>query len=162
MKILGVAANNRRRAFDLRTEGGHYDFPFAKLQVRPTPEDKVVEVCADPEAGYEAFTYRLESGVEDTVHLDAVLEYHQNPALLTEMLLHRLTVEARRAVAASGLSKRELARSLGTSPTQLYRLLDPTYYGKSMGQMAALLRLVGKEVELVVRDRARTPVHPSP
>jgi hypothetical protein len=162
VKILGVAANNRRRAFDLRTEGGHYDFPFAKLQVRPTPEDKVVEVCADPEAGYEAFTYRLESGVEDTVHLDAVLEYHQDPSLLNEMLLHRLTVEARRAVAASGLSKRELARSLGTSPTQLCRLLDPTYYGKSMCQMAALLRLAGKEVELVVRDRARTPVHPSP
>jgi len=31
-----------------------------------------------------------------------------------------------------------------------------------MGQMAALLRLVGKDVELVVRDRAKTPVHPSP
>lgn len=162
MKILDVAANNRRRAFDLRTEGGHYDFPFAKLQVRPTPDDKVVEVYADPEAGHEAFTYRLESGVEGTVHLDTVLEYHQDPALLNEMLLHRLTVEARRAVAASGLSKRELARSLGTSPTQLYRLLDPTYYGKSMGQMVALLRLVGKDVGVIVRDRAKTPVYPSP
>jgi len=162
LKILGVAANNRRRAFDLRIEGGRYDFPFAKLRVKPTPEDKVAEVYADPEAGHEAFTYRLESGVEDTVHLDAVLEYHQDPALLTEMLLHRLTVEARRAVAASGLSKRELARSLGTSPTQLYRLLDPTYYGKSMGQMVALLRLVGKDVGVIVRDRAKTPVYPSP
>jgi hypothetical protein len=65
-------------------------------------------------------------------------------------------------VEASGLSKRELARALGTSPTQLYRLLDPTYYGKSIGQMTALLRLVGKDVELVVSDRAKTPFHPSP
>lgn len=162
MKILDVAANNRRRAFDLRTEGGHYDFPFAKLRVKPTPGDKVMEVYADPEAGCEAFTYRLESGVEDTVHLDAVLEYHQDPALLNEMLLHRLTVEARRAVEASGLSKRELVRALGTSPSQFYRLLDTTYYGKSIGQMAALLRLLGKDVEVVVRDRAQAPVHPSP
>lgn len=121
-----------------------------------------MEVYADPEAGCEAFTYRLESGDEDTVHLDAVLEYHQDPALLNEMLLHRLTVEARRAVEASGLSKRELVRALGTSPSQLYRLLDPTYHGKSMGQMAALLRLLGKDVEVVVKDRAKTPVHPSP
>lgn len=161
MKILDVSANYRRRAFHLRTEEGPFHFPFAKLQVRPTAEDKVLEAYADPEAGYEAFTYRLESGVEDTVHLDAVLEYHQDPALLNEMLLHRLTVEVRWAVEASEISKRELARSLGTSPAQLYRLLDPTYYGKSMGQMAALLHLVGKEVELVVRDVARKPVHPS-
>jgi hypothetical protein len=162
VKILGVAANNRRKAFHLLTVGGRYDFPFAQLRVKPTPEDKVVEVYADPEAGYEAFTYRLESGMEDTVHLDAVLEFHQDPGLLNEMLLHRLTVEARSAVEGSGLSKRELARSLGTSPAQLYRLLDPTYYGKSLGQMAALLRLLGKDVEVVVSDRAMTPVHPPP
>jgi antitoxin HicB len=96
------------------------------------------------------------------VHLEAVLECHQDPALLNEMLLHRLTVEAKRAVEASGLSERELARPLGTSPTQLHRLLDPTYRGKSMDQMAVRLRVVGKDVELVVRDRAKTPVHPSP
>jgi len=154
VRILEVVANSRRRAFDLQTESGRYSFPFAKLHLRPTVKDRVEEVYPDPEAGGEAFTYRLESGDEDTVHLDVVLEYHQDPALLNEGFLHQLTLEARKAVEESGLSKRELIRALGTSPSQFYRLLDPAYYGKSIGQMAALLRLVDREVEVVVRDRA--------
>lgn len=49
--------------------------------------------------------------------------------------MHLLTVEARDAVEESGLGKRQIARLLGTSPSQLYRLLDPTYPTKSLGQM---------------------------
>jgi len=55
----------------------------------------------------------------------------------------------------SGVSKRELARRLRTSPSQLYRLLDPTNSAKSVGQMLALLHLVGREVDVVVNP---TPV----
>ena len=110
----------------------------------------MIEVFPDADAGSEAFTYRLESGAEDTVHLDAVLEYNQDPGLLNEPLLYRLTVQAREAVEKTSLSKREMIRRLGTSPSQFYRLLDPTYYGKSVGQMLALFRLLGLEVEVVV------------
>jgi hypothetical protein len=55
------------------------------------------------------------------------------------------------AVRESGLSKRELVRRLGTSATQLYRLLDPTNYTKSVDQLLVLLRVLGKQVEVVVR-----------
>ena len=57
---------------------------------------------------------------------------------------------ARDAVEESGLSKREMIRRLRTSPSQFYRLLDPTYYGKSAGQMLALLHILGLEVDVVV------------
>ena len=70
MKIIGVKANNRKRAFEVLTANGEYSFPFAKLLAQPTRTDRVREVYPDPEAGCEAFTYRLESGAEDTVHLD--------------------------------------------------------------------------------------------
>lgn len=151
MRILDVEANNRKKVFEVRTRGGTYSFPFAKLEVRPRRDDPVREVFPDEELGMEGFTYRLESGAEDTVHLDAVLEYNRDSGYLNELLLHGLTVEARTALEESGLSKRELIRRLGTSPSQFYRLLDPTYYGKSVGQMVALLHLLGKEVDLVVR-----------
>jgi hypothetical protein len=151
MKILDVIPNNRKKAFTIRVADAEYDFPYAKLSVRPEAKDRVVEAFADEEVGGEAFTYRLESGAEDTVHLDAVLEYNQDPAYLNEVLLHRLTVEANKAVEDSDLSKRELVRRLETSASQLYRLLDPTYMNKSVGQMVALLRILGREVELIVR-----------
>ena len=151
MRILGVEANNRKKAFEVRTRRATYSFPFAKLEVRPGGHDRVQDAYADEELGMEGFTYRLESGAEDTVHLDAVLEYNRDPGYLNELLLHGLTVETLKALEESGLSKRELIRRLGTSPSQFYRLLDPTYYGKSVGQMLALLHLLGKEVDLVVR-----------
>lgn len=151
MKILGVEANNRRKAFEVQTHKGTYSFPFAKLEIRPRADDPIKEVLPDEELGMEAFTYRMESGAEDTVHLDAVLEYNRDPALMNQLLLHELTVEALKALEESGLSKRELIRRLRTSPSQFYRLLDPTNYGKSAGQMLALLHLLGKDVDLVVR-----------
>ena len=154
MKIKLVKANNRKRVFEVLTEKGEYSFPFAKLVTQPTRTDRVEAVCPDPEAGHEAFTYRLESGVEDTVHLDVVLEYNQDPALLNELLLYRLTVVACEAVRETGLSKREMIRRLGTSPSQFYRLLDPTYYGKSVGQMVALLNILGKDVDFTVSPQA--------
>lgn len=151
MKIHSVEANNRKKAFEVKTLRESLVYPYAKLALPPTGDDRVVDVFADPETGREAFTYRLESGAEDTIHLDAVREYHQDPAYLNELLLHRLTVEAGKALASSDLAKREVARRLGTSPSQLYRLLDPTHYGKSVGQLLALLHLLGQEVELLVR-----------
>jgi hypothetical protein len=45
-----------------------------------------------------------------------------------------------------------MIRRLGTSASQFYRLLDPTYYGKSVGQMLALLHILGKEVDFVIRS----------
>ncbi len=156
MKIQYVQANNRKKAFELRTAKGSFVYPYAKLDRQPTGSNRVMEVFPDPDTGCEAFTYQLESGAEDTIHLDAVLEYHQDPAYLNEVLVHRLTVEAGKAIEQSKLAKREVARRLGTSASQLYRLLDPSHSGKSVGQLLALLHLLGREVDVVVR-----PVKPS-
>jgi len=157
VKIQSVEANNRKKAFELRTARGTFTYPYAKLAIPPASDNRVMEVFPDPDTGQEAFTYHLESGAEDTVHMDAVLEYHQDPTYLNEVLLHRLTVEARKALDQSDLAKREVVRRLGTSPSQLYRLLDPTRSSKSAGQLLAILHLLGREVDVVVRPRRPRP-----
>ena len=153
MKIDEVRTDYKKRCFVIRTAKGEYPFPFAKFPHPPSVSDRVKEVFPDRETGNEAFTYRLDSGIEDTAHMEAVLEYNRDPQYMHKILLYRLSVEALEAAEKSDLSKRELIRRLGTSPSQLYRLLDPTYYGKSLSQMIALLHLLGKEVDLVVREK---------
>jgi hypothetical protein len=150
MKIQRVTANNRKKAFEVATSKQTYSFPYAMLRVRPEPENGIDEVFPDEELGSEAFTYRLLDGQEDTVHMDAVLEYNRDPAYLNDLLLHRLTLEAQEAVESSELSKRELIRALGTSASQFYRLLDTANHKKSVGQMLALLHLLGRKVDVVV------------
>jgi hypothetical protein len=153
VKIEEVVANNRKRAFEVRTAEQTLSLPYSRLRVQPAASNRVREVAPDPELGHEAFTYVLEDGSEDSVHLDAVLEYNDDPDHLRELLLHKLTLEARERLDGAELSKRELIRRLGTSASQFYRLLDPSNTSKSVGQMLSLLHLLGCEVELVVRPR---------
>jgi hypothetical protein len=155
MKIKSVTPNNRRKALEIHTSSGVHMFPYALLRVQPEPENGIEEAFPDEDLGREGFTYRLADGREDTIHLDAVLEYDRDPSYLNDLLLHRLTVEARNAVEASDISKRELIRALGTSASQFYRLLDPSNRTKSVGQLIALLHVLGREVEVVVSQGSK-------
>ena len=156
MKIRTVDWNNHKKAFVVRTATKTFEFPYAKAAPQPVSRDPVVLVDVDAELGREGFSYVLRSGKEGTVHIDQVLEYNQDPRYLRDVLLYKLTIEAQKRVEASGLSKRELIRRLGTSATQLYRLLDSTNYRKSVDQLLRLFSVVDCEVDLLVRDRRRS------
>ena len=153
MKLRKVTVNNRKRRLELITAGRKsYPFPFARMDPEPRSDDRIREAYVDAELGNEAVTYVLESGAEGAVHIDHALEYNEDSAYLHAILLHKLTVEALRRIDTCGLSRREIMRRLGTSAAQLYRLLDPTNGRKSMNQMIALLRVLGCEVDVIVRD----------
>jgi hypothetical protein len=153
MRIRAAGHNNRKKVFEIRTSTKSFVFPFSKADPAPTMHDPITEMCVDPEAGREAFTYVLSSGRTGTVHVEQVLEYNQDPNYLRDLLLYRLTIEAQRRIADSPLSKREIMRRLGTSAAQLYRLLDPTNYRKSVDQLVALLQVLDCDVDLVVRSK---------
>jgi hypothetical protein len=154
MKIRTVTANNRRNEFSVVTRSGAtYTFPYAESDPRPGADDRIDEVFVDKELGSEAFTYVLESGTEGTVHIEQVLEYNEDPMYLAELLTYKLTLEAQRGIEGSGLSRRQIAKRLKTSLPQLYRLLDPTNTNKSMNQLVALLHILNRDIDLVVRKR---------
>lgn len=90
---------------------------------------------------------------EGTVHIEQVLEYNEDPSYLRDLLLYRLTIEAQKRIDKSPLSKREIIRRLGTSPAQLYRLLDQTNYRKSVDQLVSLLQILDCDVDFVVRAK---------
>lgn len=153
MRIDSARLDNRKRVFVLDTERGSFTYPYSKADPVPTPDDRIVEWYIDLEMAREAISYRLESGAEGFVHVEMALDYNREPRYMRDMLLHQLTVDAVKALAASGLSKREVLRRLGTSPAQLYRLLDPADYRKSVDKMLELLSVLGCHVEMSVRQR---------
>lgn len=153
MKITGVRANGRKRAFEVATRRDLLVFPYSMANPAPSSEDAVIDVHVDAELANEAFTYTLTSGVEGSVHIDAVLEYNQDPAFMADLALYRLTTQVRQRFETSPLSAREVARRLGTSPAQLYRLLDPTNYSKSARQLLSLLYVLGYDIEVDVKER---------
>jgi hypothetical protein len=154
MKIRSVRFNNRRKGFDASVSGKTYVFPYVKAKPSPTSYDPVIRVHVDKELGGEGFSYELQSGKTGTVHVEQVLEYNRDPNYLRDLMLYKLTLEAQRRIADSPLSKREIIRRLGTSATQLYRLLDQTNYKKSLDQLVSLLQLLECDVDLVVRAKS--------
>lgn len=165
MKILKVDSDNRHRRFAVKTRRGVLAFPYGRCDPAPSTQDRLAEVYVDPELGREAFTYTLESGAQGSVHIDSVLDVNADPDYLARLELYRLTLEAKSRLKASGLSMRGAAERLGTSPPQLYRLLDPTNYTKSARQFLAVLALGGASVTvtdaLPERHRSRRPAVPT-
>ena len=134
MKIRSVKANNRRKAFEVTAGRRRLSFPFARLEVQPTADDPITKVFVAQELG--------------------AVEHNQDPDYLRDLLLYQLTLEAEKAMAATPLAKREIIRRLGTSPSQLYRLLDQTNYRKSVDQLLRLLKVLDCDVQLVVRAKS--------
>jgi hypothetical protein len=154
VKVGRVTVNTRERAFHVRLGRKTFRFPFVRADPIPTANDPVVRAWADPELANQGFSFVLASGEEGSVLADQVLEYNQDPRLMRKLTLHGLTARALEAIEHSGLSRREIIRRLGTSPSQFYRLIDPTNYQKTIDQMLALLNVLGCEVEFTVRQKS--------
>ena len=153
MKIQSVAPNNRKKAFEVKTSRKTFQLPYSKVDPQPGVADPITQLFVDKELGREGFTYVLESGKEGTVHVEQVLEYNQDPSYMRDALLYKLTLEAQKRIEASPLSKREIIRRLGTSATQLYRLLDQKNYRKSVDQLLSLLHVLDCDIDLLVRTK---------
>ena len=155
MKIRSVKSNSRKHEFSVVTYGGvEYSFPYSKADPSPTSDNRVAGVSVDKELGKEAVTYVLESGKEGSIHIEQVLEYHEDPKYLADLLTYKLSLEAQKCIENSQLSRRQMAKRLKTSVPQLYRLLDPSNTSKSMSQLVALLHILDCDVDLVVKKRS--------
>lgn len=151
VKVTSVKVNGRRRCLVIGLgQRGVLDFPFARMEPAPGPDDPVADVAVDAELAREGVTYHLRSGAEGVVLADQVLDYHRDPDYVRDLILHQLTVEAVRRIEADGWGIREIGRRLKTSPAQVYRLLDPTNYRKTVDRMVALLQVLDARVEVRV------------
>lgn len=155
MKIKSVSVNNHRKCFEVRAAKRNFILPFAKSGLVPSATDRVTSVYVDKEMAAEGITYVLKSGRQNSIPLDAFLDYNRDPEYLAKLLLHRLTLDALERCKTSKLSRRELARKLSTSPAQLYRLLDPANQTKTVDQMIKLLAALGYELEYkIVKEKS--------
>ncbi len=153
MKALSaVVSNAHKQAFEIEIEGKTpMEYSYPQCCPAPTREDAVVRVELDPELGFTGFVYFLASGSEGVVLSDHILRYNRDPAYLVDEMLYDLSCEAKLRLESSPIGIRALSRRLETSPAQIYRLVDPTNYGKTLDQMVRLLAALEAEVQLLVR-----------
>lgn len=154
MKIKKVTVSYRKKTIEIETAQGSYSLPFSRLRLKPKPDNRIKEIYVDRDLGNKGVTYALESGQEDSIHIDAFLDFNKDPRFLRDTALHQLTISANKLIGQSGLSKQEIIRRLRTSPSQLYRLLDPSNNRKSIDEILRLLAVLGCTVEWKVLPEA--------
>ena len=154
MKIDKVVVNNRKKTLEIKTSKRQFALPFARLRLKPTTRNRVAKIYVDKELGFKAVTYLLQSGEEDSIHLDAFLDYNRDPDFLRDVTLHKLSIEAQKLFKKAGLSKQEVMRRMKTSAGQLYRLLDPANYNKTVDQMLKLIAVLGYAVDMSIHKLA--------
>lgn len=152
--IRRVRPNEHKRIFVVELDDRTLAFPYVRADPRPTRIDRVFSVTVHVDIAHRGFSYVLASGRRGRVHLDQIFEYNEDPHFLRDLLLYRLTVEARRRLAASDLSRRDILRRLKTSPAQLSRILDASNYRTSLDQVVSLLQALDCEIDVVVREKS--------
>lgn len=148
MKILGVEVNNHRKVLVVKLHSEALVLPFSKLRVIPKPSDPIIEIFVDKELGSSGITYKLKSGKEDSLHLDAFLDYNKDSEYLRLQRLHQLTLQTYKLFKRSKLSLREVARKLDTSPAQVCRLLDTANTRKTVDQLLRFLDCLDCSVKI--------------
>lgn len=141
-KFKKVELDNRKRVFYLQyTSGLKMECPYSALGIR----GKVIEAGPDSETGRHSFYFTLENGRKEFVPFDQPLYIVQNPEYVKEQTLYEVTKQLHEFIKESKVSKRELARRLGTSLSQLSRLLDATNYKKGLSRLIELAAMLNYE-----------------
>ena len=150
-KYRSVAFNNKKKVFVLNyTSGLEIECPYSRLGIK----SNVVETGLDKETGNHCFYFVLEDGEKDYITNDQPLYIVRNPDYVKHETLFKVTVELQNVIAIKNISKRELARSMNTSVTQINRLLDQTNYKKDLSRLIEMAAVIGYEFELSLKKAA--------
>ena len=146
-----VAFDNRKKVFYLEyTSGLHVECPYSALGIR----DKVVAVAPDRESGRHSFYFVLTNGKKEFVPFDQPLYVVQNPEYVKQNTLYKVTKQLNEFIEKEKVSKRELARRLGTSMSQLSRLLDTANYKKELSRLIELAAMLNYEFKWAFKRAA--------
>lgn len=115
---------------------------------------EVSRVYVDEELANEAVTIVTSNGCEESVHVDAFLEYCHDPDYFRDLALYEATLLLIEKFNDSGLRKGQLAKALGTSMSQIGRVFDSGSKAKTIDQVAKCLSLTGWKLNLSVEKIA--------
>lgn len=141
-KFKKVELDNKKRVFHLEyTSGLKIECPYSALGI----QEKVVEAMPDSETRGHSFCFMLENGKKEFVPYDQPLHIVQNPEYVKQQTLYEVTKQLNEFIKLAKTPKRELARRLGTSLSQLSRLLDTTNYKKELSRLIELAAMLNYE-----------------
>jgi len=151
-RIKNAAFNNRRKVLTVEyASGKKAEVHYGQIGIRRNLE----EVWIDRETRGRSLGLRFADGSEDYMPYDQPLALTKDPQFMLRTHLEKVIARINEALAAKRMSKRHLARQLGTSDNQVQRLLNPAILNKNLEQLYRIGMILGLEFEWHVRRAAR-------
>jgi len=151
-----IAPNYRKSVLDITLREGRtltrYALPFSALKGKQiSARNRFVSIDIDAELGGHGATYALADGTRGDLPADFVLyvcdpTYDWSP-------INQLKRVLRNKLDASELSVRVVADALGTSPSQVVRLLEENRGSKQLLQLLKLADLAGYRVAFTLKRK---------
>ncbi|MBI4211051.1 MAG: helix-turn-helix transcriptional regulator [Deltaproteobacteria bacterium] len=141
-KFKKAIFDNKKKVFYLEYSSGlKLECPYSALSV----ENKIVDSGPDEETGHHSFYFVTDQGKKEFVPFDQPLHIAQHPEYVKQQTLYHVTKQVNKMLQASSISKRELARRLGTSLSQVSRLLDTTNEKKELSRLIEIAAILDYE-----------------
>jgi len=151
IRFKTISFDNKKRIFNIEYSSGLViDCPYSALGI----SKKVTEAGPDKESGNHSFYFVLQNGHRDYVPYDQPLHIVQHPEYVREQTLYEMTKQINEFIRKEGISKREIARRINTSMSQLLRLLDPKNYKKELSRLIEIAALLNYEIKWTFKKAA--------
>ena len=141
-KLKRAECDNKKKVFHLEyTSGLKIECPYSSLGIKT----KIIEAGPDDDDGHHSFYFIPDHGKKNFVPFDQPLHIVQNPEYIKQQTLYEVTKQLNVFIEKEKVSKRELARRLSTSMSQIIRLLDTTNYKKELSRLIEIAAMLNYE-----------------
>lgn len=151
-KLKNVTYNNRKKEIGIEYQRGKsVVLHYSQLGIK---NQQLVRAGVDPESNGIAFFYETASGEKEFVPYDVPLILDNDADYLFQTEIEELIADIKRKMQEKGVSKKYLARSLGTSDMQIERLLNPDNPNKNFLQLNKIAKILGLSLKIQLTDAA--------
>ena len=144
-KFKSVNFNNKTKEISLKYIGNkevtlHYsDLGFKKL---------IDKAWVDKDTRGASVGFLFRDGSEEFMPYDQPLFLKNDPEYLLQTHIEQLIFEINQRISEKKISKKYLARKLGTSDNQVQRILDTSILNKNLKQLYTLAALIDLDISL--------------
>lgn len=148
MKMTAVYFSNKTKEIEIEYSNGKIIvLHYGSLAI----DRNISQMWIDEETRGKTLVIEYQDGLVDFIPYDQPLALVKDPEFMLQNQIEHLIAEIKETLKAKGISKKFLARQLGTSDNQIHRLLNPRIVNKNLSQLYRLCALIGLEFELKLK-----------
>ena len=149
LRFKSASFSNRRKEISMTyTSGKSLTIHFGTIGIKKNIKD----IWIDKETGGRSLGIQFVSGDVDYLPYDQPLHIVKDPEYMLQNHIENIIAQIKEEMKKKNISKKYLARQLGTSDNQIQRLLNPDILNKNLVQLYKISAFIGLKFEMLFKN----------